>query len=160
MALTTNRRLIPLFIGTILAALFFCVVGYLFAVKIGITEWWAGLWALTTFFICATASWNSMQRVLRNANPHSMPILPQPSVGATAWIAGGFIIPMLASVFHLGTGFLLIPVLALIQSAGVPIDPLIAPFSWFALAFSVGGAIGVWLLIWSRYKRSRNPDIQ
>ena len=160
MAVTTKGRLLTLFLVTILVALGFCVGGYLFALKIGISALWAGMWGATTFIICASASWVGMRRALNNRNPVNLANPPQPSVRIISWIAGGFVIPILASVFHLGFGFLVIPLLALFHAAGLPGDSLRGPISWLAMTFSVVGAIGVWLLIWNRYKRSLSPSVQ
>ena len=94
-------------------------------------------------------------RILRNPE-WNLWSNPRPSTSVYFWMATGVVVPVLAFVLHVGTSFIVVTILAVLQGMGLPVVRVVEPVSWVAAAISLGFASAAWLVIWKRYKASLN----
>ena len=146
----TKRRLwLNSFSSLVILALL-CVGFYFLAVRAGLSNQTAALWAGATFALFVAALTYGTMRALRDPtwNPERAPRLPRPVI---FWLATGIVLPMLVSLLHLGVSFLLVAVLTMIAAVGVEVSSRIVGLaSWVGISMSLISGCALWWFLWKR----------
>jgi hypothetical protein len=69
------------------------------------------------------------------------------------WNGASFVVVMLATMINLGMSFILVAALAALHAVGLPIsDMFVEVVVWIGVAISLACAVGVWWILWKRFK--------